>query len=47
MRDAIDHTLRSAWMVDPVRITQWWRQRQQRYERRLRLPAPEVAHGNR
>jgi hypothetical protein len=44
---AIDHTIRSAWMVDPMRIAQWWRQRQQRYERRLRLPAWEVAHGNR
>jgi hypothetical protein len=47
MWDAIDHTLRLAWMVDPMRITQWWRQRQQGYERRLRLPAREVAYGNR
>jgi len=47
IRDAIDHTMRSAWMVDPMRIAQWWQQRQRRYERRLRLPAREVAHGHR
>jgi uncharacterized protein DUF3854 len=47
MRDALEHTLRSAWMVDPMRATQWWRERQQRYERRLRLPPWEVAYGHR
>jgi Domain of unknown function (DUF3854) len=43
---AINRAIRSAWLVDPLRMAQWWQHRQRRYEHRLRLPAGEVSNGN-